>query len=253
MKKKTIALLIFSFLYIGCFAQESGPEKKWKFLIEPYMMFPNMTGETGVRNLPSVNVDANVSDIFSRLQFGAMLYLEAKTDKWAITSDLLYMSLKQDITPNILINSGEVTAKQLGYELAGLYRILPFWEAGVGMRLNSINSEVNILRNTIGGGTQELLSASISRTWVDPIIITRFTHDIDKWLFIVRGDLGGFGIGSDFTWQAQGYVGYRFSKLFQTSVGYRAIGVNYDKGSGADRFRYDMITFGPNIRFGFNL
>ncbi len=53
--------------------------------------------------------------------------------------------------------------------------------------------------------------------------------------------------------RAQGYVGYRFSKLFQTSVGYRAIGVDYDNGSGAERFRYDMITFGPNIRFGFNL
>ncbi len=250
MKKNTIALLIFSLLYISSFAQE----KKWKFLIEPYVMFPNMTGETGVRNLPSVNVDANVSDIFSRLQFGAMLYLEAKTDKWAITSDFLYMSLQQDVTPNIIINSGEVTAKQLGYELAGLYRVLPFLEAGVGMRLNSINSEVNISRNTIGGGTQELLSASLSRTWVDPIIITRLTHEIDnKWLFTVRGDIGGFGIGSDFTWQAQGYVGYRFSKLFQTSVGYRAIGVDYDNGSGAERFRYDMITFGPNIRFGFNL
>jgi len=250
MKKNTIALLIFSLLYISSFAQE----KKWKFLIEPYVMFPNMNGETGVRNLPSVDVDANVSDIFSRLQFGAMLYLEAKTDKWAITSDLLYMSLQQDVTPNIIINSGEVTAKQLGYELAGLYRVLPFLEAGVGMRLNSLNSEVNILRNTIGGGTQELLSASLSRTWVDPIIIARFTHEIDnKWLFTVRGDLGGFGIGSDFTWQAQGYVGYRFSKLFQTSVGYRAIGVDYDNGSGAERFRYDMITFGPNIRFGFNL
>ncbi len=253
MKSKIIALLIISLTYIGSFAQEISQEKKWKFLIEPYVMFPNMTGETGVRDLPSVDVDANVSDIFSRLQFGAMLYLEAKTDKWAITSDLLYMSLKQDITPNIIINSGELTAKQLGYELAGLYRILPFLEAGVGMRLNSINSEVNILRNTLGGGTQEL-GASLSRTWIDPIIIARYTADIDnKWLFTVRGDIGGFGIGSDFSWQAQGYVGYRFSKLFQTSIGYRAIGVNYDTGSGAERFRYDMLTFGPNIRFGFNL
>ena len=253
MKKSAIALLIFSLLYIGGFAQEVAQEKKWKFLLEPYVMFPNMTGETGVRNLPSVDVDANVSDIFSRLQFGAMLYLEAKTDKWAITSDLLFMKLKQDIRPGILINSGEATANQLGYELAGLYRIFPFFEAGAGMRLNNVNAEVNILRNTLGGGTQPL-GASITRTWIDPIIIARFTHDLDnKWLFIVRGDLGGFGIGSDFTWQVQGYVGYRFSKLFHTSLGYRAIGINYDSGYDAERFRYDMITFGPNLRFVFSL
>ena len=100
----------------------------------------------------------------------------------------------------------------------------------------------------------ELRCASLSRTWIDPIIIARATGDIDdKWLFIFRGDFGGFGVGSDFTFQVQGYVGYRFSKLFQTSIGYRVIGIDYDKGSGEDRFRYNMNTFGPNIRLGFNL
>jgi hypothetical protein len=140
MNKKTVAFLLFIIISAVSFAQEIAKEKKWKFLIEPYMMFPNMAGETGVRNLPSLDVDANAGDIFSKLQFGAMLNLEAKTDKWAITSDLLYMKLQQNATPNIIINSGRVTAKQLGYELAGLYRIAPFFEAGVGMRLNSINS-----------------------------------------------------------------------------------------------------------------
>ncbi len=177
IKKKTVAILLFIIISDGSFAQEIAREKKWKFLIEPYIMFPSMSGETGVRNLPSLNVDANAEDIFSRLQFGAMLYLEAKTDKWAITSDLLYMKLQQDATPNIIINSGWVTAKQLGYELAGLYRIAPFFEAGVGMRLNSINTELNIVRNRVGGGTQTL-TPSLSRTWVDPIIVARFTHDI---------------------------------------------------------------------------
>jgi hypothetical protein len=253
MQKKSVALFILSILCISSFAQKSAQEKKWKFLIEPYIMFPSMSGETGIRNLPALNVDANAGDIFSKLQFGAMLYLEAKTDKWAVTSDLLYMKLQQDATPNIIINSGRVTAKQLGYELAGLYRVAPFFEAGVGMRLNSIASDLEIVRNTVGGGTQTL-NPSLTRTWVDPIIVTRFTHDIkNKWLFTARGDIGGFGIGSSFTWQAQGYVGYRFSKLFQTSVGYRVISIDYDKGVDAERFRYNMNTFGPNIRFGFNL
>lgn len=251
--KKAGAFLLFILMYGVSFAQKSAKEKKWEFLIEPYMMFPNMAGETGVRNLPSLDVDANVGDIFSRLQFGAMLYLEANTDKWAITSDLLYMKLQQDATPNTLINSGSATAKQLAYELAGLYRVAPFLETGVGLRLNSIASDLEIVRNTVGGGTQTL-NPSLTRNWVDPILVVRFKEDIkNKWLFVVRSDIGGFGIGSSFTWQVQGYVGYRFSKLFQTSVGYRVIGVDYDKGTDAERFRYDMNTFGPNIRLGFNL
>jgi len=253
MKGSITILLLLTLLYTGSFAQHDGAEKKWTFLIEPYMMFPSMSGTTGIRNLPEVDVDANAGDIFSNLQFGAMLYMEAQTDKWAITSDLLYMDLSQDATPSTVINSGEVSAKQLGYELAGLYRIAPFLESGVGLRLNSISSEVDIVRNAVGGGT-EAIEGSISRTWIDPILIARATGDIDdKWLFVFRGDFGGFGIGSAFTWQVQGYVGYRFSKLFQTSVGYRIIGIDYDKGSGEDRFRYNMNTFGPNIRLGFNL
>jgi len=33
--------------------------------------------------------------------------------------------------------------------------------------------------------------------------------------------------------------------------GYRVIDIDYAHGSGADRFVYDMSTFGPQLRFGF--
>jgi hypothetical protein len=65
--------------------------------------------------------------------------------------------------------------------------------------------------------------------------------------------VGGFGIGSDFSYQAQGFVGYRFTRLFQLTAGYRVLGMNYDKGSGENRFRYKMNIFGPTIKFGFNI
>lgn len=245
------ALLLFSFT--TAWTQSTSAEKKWKFLIEPYMIFPNMSGEIGLRNLPALEVDASPEDIFSNLKFGGMLYLEAQSDNWAITTDVLYMDLEQDATPTTVINAGEATAEQLMFELAGLYRISPFLETGIGGRVNYLSSGLDITRNTVGGGT-ELLSGSISQTWFDPVIITRFTGDVnDKWLFGFRGDFGGFGIGSTFTWQLQGDVGYRFSNLFHTSIGYRILGMDYDKGTGEDRFRYDVNTFGADIRFGFTL
>jgi len=37
------------------------------------------------------------------------------------------------------------------------------------------------------------------------------------------------------------------------STGYRFISVDYEKGSGSDRFLYDMDTFGLIVRFGFYL
>ena len=74
----------------------------------------------------------------------------------------------------------------------------------------------------------------------------------EKWLLQFRGDFGGFGIGSDFTWQLQAHAGYQFSKLFKLTACYRIIGVDYDKGSGQDRFVHDINTFGPVLRLGLN-
>lgn len=254
MKYKVLLFLVLAMSQLMTFAQDTSEEKNWNFLIEPYLMFPTMSGESGIRELPLINVDAKTSEIFSHLDFGAMLYLEARTDQWTIGSDFVYMKLSQDVKSTTVINSGEIELKQMIWELSGLYHVLPYLETGIGFRLNNISMAADINRNVVGGGTTELLNAENSEFWVDPVIIARLSETIDDtWQFQFRGDLGGFGIGSDFTWQLQGSVGYRFSKLFQTTVGYRIIGMDYDKGSGPDRFRYNMDTFGPMIKLGFNL
>jgi hypothetical protein len=48
-------------------------------------------------------------------------------------------------------------------------------------------------------------------------------------------------------------AGYRFSRLFDLTAGYRVISLDYSSGEGAAAFVYDMVTFGPMIRFGFTL
>lgn len=251
---RVLFFLILAMSQFGAFAQEESADRKWKFLVEPYLMFPTMSGESGIRELPLINVDASTSDIFSHLDFGAMFYLEARTDNWAIGSDFVYMKLSQDVERSTLINSGKIEMKQMIWEVSGLYQVLPFFEAGMGLRMNNISMAADISRNVVGGGTAVLANAENTEFWIDPVIIARLSETInDTWQFQFRGDIGGFGIGSDLTWQLQAYVGYRFSKLFQTTIGYRIIGMDYDKGTGANRFRYDMNTSGPLIKFGFHI
>lgn len=228
------------------FAQDT-LKHKWHYVLEGYMMFPNMSGQTTFRNLPEVEVDASAGDILGHLNIGAMLYAEATNDNWAITSDILYMNLGQEAQQGNFVTSGDVTMKEMCWELAGLKRITPWLDAGVGGRLLSLNAEIDIVT------LKDFRSESATRTWFDPVIIARSNHIFnEKWILQVRGDMGGFGIGSDFTWQGQVYAGYRFSKLFQATVGYRYIGIDYDKGEGQDRFLYDIDTYGAVIRFGFN-
>ena len=247
-----LSLLLLFTGYHSLDAQSPAPEKKWHFLTDVYLMFPYMDGETGIGESLVLPVDANPGDIFGNLQMGAMLYFEARTDKWAITSDLVYMSLNQEVTPGTIVNSGNVTAKQLIWEAAGLYRITPYLEAGVGGRLNYLEMGIDVRRNAFPAGTEEVTGQE-SKTWYDPVVIARFTTDIkDKWLFQFRGDIGGFGIGSDLTWQLHATAGYRFSKLFQMSLGYRILSTDYKTGEEPKEFLFDVNEFGPEIRFGFN-
>jgi hypothetical protein len=212
-------------------------------------MFPNMKGNTQIReNLPALEVDANTNDIFSHLKMGAMLYLEARNEDWAITSDFVYMKLGEDVTPNKIVQSGELELKETIWQLDGYRRFLPMLEAGVGMRLMSVSADASFI-STISNER----SASTTETWVDPIIVVR-SHNVIKENFLLNfnGDIGGFGISSDFTWQVQLDAGYKFSDLFSLMFGYRYLGYDYETGSGQDYFAYNIDTFGPEIRLGFS-
>ncbi len=249
IKKLTLMCFLLSSLFL--LAQDNTNEAKsssWNFQVEPYLMFPNMKGSTQIReNLPALEVDADTENIFSHLKMGAMLYLEAKNENWAITSDFLYMKLGEDVTPTNLVQSGELELKETLWELDGYRRILPMLEAGIGMRLLNISADANF------SFAFQDRSANVNETWVDPIIVVR-SHNIikDNVLLNLKGDIGGFGIGSEFTWQIQADAGYQFSDLFYILLGYRYIGIDYESGSGSDYFSYNIDTFGPELRLGFS-
>ena len=253
VRRWSISILLILVTLTSSAQDSTQTSNRWEFLIEPYLMFPNMKGNVGVGELPDGEVDAGIGDIFDRLQAGFMLYGEAQNGTWALSSDLLYMKLKQDAVPTRTINSGSVTVAESAWELAGLRKIFPWLEGGIAGRLVSINVDMQIVRNVVGGGTNTQ-AESMTHTWVDPLLVVRMKlPDSGRWLLQLRGDVGGFGVGSDFTWQVQAYGGYRFSDLFQVTAGYRALGIDYQTGSEEDRFLYDITTFGPVLQLGFNL
>jgi hypothetical protein len=249
--------IMFSILITGnLMAQDNtavaSQKNKWTFLVEPYLILPNMKGSVGLGDLPDATLDAGSKDIFGHLKMGFMLNAEATTGKWTIGSDVLYMKLAQGVDSGNLVNGGEITAKQIGWEVSGLYSVTPWLELGIGGILNSINSGVDLNVNVIGGGTTDK-SKSLTQTWFDPMLIARVkSKSGEKFIYQFRGEIGGFGIGSDLAWQIQAYAGYLFSKLFQITGGYRIISLDYETGTGQDRFMYNVDTSGPVVRFGFN-
>jgi hypothetical protein len=247
----TICLLSAGRLHAQIYNDSS---KKYHLYLEPYLMFTSMSGTTGIGRAPNTFICVPASKVFSYLKIGGMLYAEVHNDKLAYTSDLFYANLTQDASSKNQIVSGTATLKQFWWELEGLYRLNSWLEAGVGARINNITAGINVdatVTNPID--LSKNWNTSKSNTWVDPLIVVRMKTVIgEKWLLQLRADVGGFGIGSSWSYQLQPDIFYRASRLMQFGLGYRIISMDYSTGSGDSRFLYDMEEYGPQIRIGFN-
>ena len=90
--------------------------------------------------------------------------------------------------------------------------------------------------------------STVTRTRVDPIVGLRYNYPFnDKWSLQLYGDIGGFGVSSDFTWQGLALIDYQPWKNVAFVAGYRGIGTDYETGSGADQFTFDATVHGPLI------
>jgi opacity protein-like surface antigen len=241
-----LALLVIAPMALA----QSAQADQWQLVLEPYVMFPHITGTVGVGPLPNVALDEDPSDLFKHLQLGAMFYAEAHDNNWAITSDVFYANIAETAPSRPIISYARVDLKQLIWEPDLLFRLSPWFEVGAGADLTSLKPSINLTLNTPLGPISR--AGSLSTTWVDPTIVGRATIPLSvRWYLIARGNVGGFDVNSKFTWQAQLYAAYRISDLMTVSFGYRALGDDYDQGSGNRRFLYNTTIFGPVIRYAF--
>jgi hypothetical protein len=81
---------------------------------------------------------------------------------------------------------------------------------------------------------------------VDPVIGAIYTWPLsDDWTLNLRGDIGGFGVGSDFAWQGMATLRWQFSPRAALGVAYRYLDMDYEDGTGSNFFKYDMAMSGP--------
>jgi hypothetical protein len=67
--------------------------------------------------------------------------------------------------------------------------------------------------------------------WVDPVVGVRWIPQIsENWHFILKGDIGGFGVASDFTWNLQGGFVWDATDYLSLVFQYHAVSVDYSTG-----------------------
>ncbi|MGK6356907.1 hypothetical protein ACMGDH_16965 [Sphingomonas sp. DT-207] len=197
-----------------------------------------MDGEAGAGPI-TAHVEASPADIFKNLSWGAMGIIEANNGRIGIAVDLTYMKLKSEREGRI----DEIGGDQGAYTGMFLVRVDPHAEAYVGARLNDLGLEISG-RGPLGGS----VTVSPSKSWVDPIVGMRVNLPISGSADLtVLTDVGGFGIGSDVSFQAWPSFGFRLSKSAKAMVGYRLLYTDYEDGEGLDRFAYSVLTHGPTL------
>ena len=108
------------------------------------------------------------------------------------------------------------------------------------------------LAGAIENAIRDVLPEEVSgsKSWVDPFVGFRARYNVTDKLYIAgRGDVGGFGVGSDLSWNAVGAIGYQWNNRFSTEMGYRCLSVDYSE----DGFVYDTETSGVFLGLTFKL
>lgn len=272
MKKEFLKSLTVIFLFVMAASLSAQTENQvqaaedWEISISPYFWMPSLDAK-GTVGGPlggslSGNVDLSFGDVIDYLDFTAMGRMEAWKGKWGFTFDGLFMDLgaKESFQGSRGIVDFSMDADvRLGMADFGLaYRLIEnrfgkdnqqrvVFEPYGGLRYGYLKEEIDLNANIDGVGSTGR-TIGTSEDWVEPFVGGRVVLDLNKkWSLNVRGDAGGFGIGSasNLTWQIVGGVDYKISKNIIFNAGYRYVELDYSHGSGTDELGIDLRAKGP--------
>ncbi len=248
LTRKTVSAWMGSMLVVFLLAlpvhAESGGNDKWQFHIAPYGWLCGQKGDIATQpGLPASDVDVDFyDDIAGNINSSFSLIGEARKGRYGVVVDIDYSDIEDDeATPGPLYSSLAVQTKSWIVSTAGIYRLIQkdraFLDAMVGLRYWSVDSTYKL-----GAGILQGRELSNTEDWVDPVIGIKGLMPLGNSKFFINGVLtiGGFGVGSRFMWDAMINLGYQWTKMFATTVGYRYMAVDYDD----DDFLYDVSQDG---------
>ena len=231
-----IMVLFVAFVCVPAFGEEAKSNDNWEFNLAPmYLWAVSIDGDQTVKGI-TVDMDVPFSEIFDNLNGALTFHFEAvRKQSWGFFADLNYIVLNPE-DGAIDINYTQILA-----ELAAFYRIIEqdlVIDGFGGLRYSSMDVEFE-LPGPRGDIDQR-------KDWVDPYVGLRWHWKFaQKWATDLRGDVGGFGIGSDVTLNAVGLLHFKPWKHVGFFGGYRALYQDYSTGSGNSKFAFDATMHGP--------
>jgi hypothetical protein len=226
----------------------AAPADGWEFSATAYAWASGLEGDVkAFPALPSVAVDLSFGDVVENLDFAGMVLLQAQKGRFVALADLSYVDLSASrdvaVRDPLVLNAELDTSLVISTVAAG-YRAVDqerlSLDAFGGVRIMSVDTRVSLSFAAAG------ITRKTSETWVDPVLGLRLRAPLaERWTMVAYGDVGGFGVGSDVTWQLLGGVQYELGRKTSVALGWRHYVVDYE----SEAFIYDVSLTGPVIGF----
>jgi hypothetical protein len=229
--------------------------KKFNFSIMPYAWFSAVGGTVGYDSLGNkYGFNKSFSDAVKYLKMAAAVAGKFKYERVSFVYDISYINLKgfgtevPANTPHVL--SANWTVKQTLYDLFLSYLFPSSSKKTMvdiygGGRLFAFNNASTIIDSN---GTQRM--NEYNNSFLDPVIGVNAEYVLDskgKWVAWTKGDIGGFGVNSQMTWQLNAGAGYMLAPEVPLTLGFKYVGVNHDKNA----FNWTVNEYGLTLGIGY--
>ena len=230
----------------------------WDLQFTPYFWLADLSGDSTLSGITG-SAEVDFSELWDFIDFGVSGRLEAWNGKWGLFFDGSYLDLGAEYAESVgpAAIDTEVDLRQTILDFGLAYRLVqtPVGRDGTqSLTLDSLGglryaylrqeAELNVAIGPFAPGT----TLGGDEEWVEPFVGARLTWDVGETVAVViRGDIGGFGIGSasDLTWNLLAGVDWQFGKNMALKAGYRILDIDYERGSGPSAFGLDAQMKGP--------
>ena len=217
---------------------EAARPSEWSLWIRPYFFLSGVSGSVTAEPL-TFPVNSTFAELVKNVKMGAFVAFSAEKGPWGLYADLQYISLAGEGTSTL---GARLTLENIIAEADFTFRpsAAPTLRFLVGLRVYSLDQTLAIT------GQPEI---EANTTVYDPILGAMGEWQLSRrWGFEVRGDIGGFGISSEFTYQMMVLFRAGLSDAVSIPFGYRVLGYQINTGGVSMNTRMTGLVLGVDLR-----